>query len=112
MSTHEFTAEELELAGRRMQPVPTEVWSAISECVRVAKRHGVTTDEIRGRSRTRHIVLARRALWLALRARGWSYPAIARFTGHDHSSVQYGCSQDNRDKRHEAYKDRLGRSYG
>ena len=48
----------------------------------------VTLDEMLGRSRLRHIAEARRLWWVALRARGFSYPAIGSMVGRDHSTVQ------------------------
>lgn len=53
----------------------------------VARSHHVTLDEMWGRSRMAPVVEARVAFWRLLRGRGWSYPAIARLAGRDHSTV-------------------------
>lgn len=60
-------------------------------CAQVAARHNLPTVAILGKRRQRHIVQARWEFWYLLRTElGWSYPRIAEFTGHDHSSVLYG----------------------
>lgn len=108
MSTREFTEDELEYAEPEIaRPLP---WKPHQELIAAARAYGVSCEDILGRSRSKTIARARHALWRALRAHGWSYPEIARYTGHDHSSVMYGCSAENRSKRHEAYKDRLARA--
>lgn len=48
---------------------------------------GVSVADVLGRSRSRTAVVARHAVWCAMRARGHSYPEIGRATGHDHSTV-------------------------
>jgi chromosomal replication initiation ATPase DnaA len=57
------------------------------ECARLFNIH---PRDLLGTYRFRFIVRARQALYLALRRRGWSYPAIGRFLSRDHSSVIYG----------------------
>lgn len=51
---------------------------------------GVTLEEALGRSRLRHIVIARFHVWRALRERGWSMPAIARRFGKHHTTILNG----------------------
>lgn len=46
--------------------------------------------EMMSRRRIRPIAQARFALYAALRQRGWSYPAIGKFTGRDHATVIHG----------------------
>ena len=87
MSAIEFTPEQLELAGddsrggKRRLPADTLART-------IASRHGLTVTEMLGPSRLRHVVVARAELYRALRAQGWSYPAIGRFAGHrDHTTI-------------------------
>lgn len=56
---------------------------------RVAEKHGVTLEDIAGKSRIRHIVAARHEAWALVRwTLGWSYPAVAiMFGGVDHTTV-------------------------
>ena len=56
-----------------------------------AAKHGVTTADIYGRSRTRAIARARHAAMQQLRSEGFSYPEIADALGVHHSSVMYAC---------------------
>lgn len=57
----------------------------------VARRWGTTSKEMLSNgpgSRVKHLAAARAELYLALRARGWSYPSIGRFAGgRDHTTV-------------------------
>lgn len=97
MSTREFTEAELTqpFADRRYVDIPSmeamqifqEGWNAEDELQRIAGRHGVTPDEIRGQKRDKHISAARHAFWGSLHAKGWSCASIARFTGHHYRSV-------------------------
>jgi chromosomal replication initiation ATPase DnaA len=57
----------------------------------IARAHHVTVAELIGRRRLSHIVKARHSAWLALRQRGWSYPAIGWLFGVDHTSVMSAC---------------------
>lgn len=58
----------------------------------VAKKHGLTLEALRGPCRARAHVQARAELYLLLRARGWSYPQIARAVCRDHSTVLAHCN--------------------
>lgn len=61
--------------------------SADSIIADAAGRHGITSEDITGRLRLKHIVAARAEVCLRLRAQQWSYPAIARVLDRDHSTV-------------------------
>lgn len=52
-----------------------------------ARRHGVTVEEMRSRSRLAHLVAARVEAWRILRAQGWSLPAIGKAADRDHTTV-------------------------
>lgn len=56
---------------------------------KVVEKMGVTEAEILSRSRENRIKKARLVLWYAMRLDGYSYPAIARFTNRDHTTVMY-----------------------
>jgi chromosomal replication initiation ATPase DnaA len=53
----------------------------------IGERHGTTAVGVLGRRRGPRFLEARRELYAALRAWGWSYPAIGRFVGRDHTTV-------------------------
>jgi chromosomal replication initiation ATPase DnaA len=55
----------------------------------------VTSAELLGPSHVRRIVNARKALYVELRARGFSYPDIGYLTGRDHSTVLVGVRTAN-----------------
>lgn len=67
-----------------------EAVDALAVARRIAERYGLPVEElrVRGRATGRHRS-ARVALYVALRAYGWSYPAIGRFAGRDHATVYY-----------------------
>lgn len=58
-----------------------------------AELFDVPTASLMGRRRVAPLLHARYALYKALRARGWSYPAIGRFIGKHHSTVLVGARQ-------------------
>ena len=60
---------------------------------RAAEHHGVTVDEIKGRSRLGPVAAARQDAFLALRQAGWSFPRIGRAMGRDHSTVMHGVAR-------------------
>lgn len=66
----------------------------------VAARHGVTADEILGRSRERHIVAARTDVCRVLRAQKWSLPSIGKALGRHHTSVMSLLREDRRHGNH------------
>ena len=57
-----------------------------------AQRCGVSVAELRGKTRTRRVALARKAVYLAARRLTCqpSYPEIGSAMGRDHTSVMYG----------------------
>lgn len=58
-------------------------------CADVGDETGITTAEMRGKSREKHITVARHyAMWRA-RDAGFSYPEIGRFFNRDHSTVMH-----------------------
>ena len=57
---------------------------------RIAREHGLTYDDIVGKSRVKHIMAARRECYIALRALGMSYPWIAKSLNRTHGAVWYG----------------------
>lgn len=55
-------------------------------------RRGVLMTEIFSRDQTAHIASARAELMLIVRERlGWSYPAIGKLFGRDHTTVIIAC---------------------
>ena len=60
----------------------------------VADRQGVSPAEIRGRGRTRRLVVARQAFMAEAYAQGrWSQPTIGRWLGgRDHSTIHHGIA--------------------
>ena len=61
-----------------------------------AAREGATVDEVFGPSRVAHVVRARRAAMRVVRDRlAWSYPAIGRLFGRDHTSVMAALQDDD-----------------
>jgi len=64
----------------------------ISKIIRaVSEGSGVSTDEILGGSRLKHIVAARHlAIWQS-RQLGYSFPHIGRCFKRNHTSVQNAC---------------------
>ena len=54
---------------------------------RIAKAHGLTSRDIRGRDRHRRLVTARRAVAVALRAQGLTYAEVGEVMHRDHASV-------------------------
>lgn len=54
-----------------------------------AKAHGLTLAALLSPRRYAPLVTARRALYVALRARGWSYPLIGYAVGKDHQTIMH-----------------------
>jgi hypothetical protein len=60
----------------------------------VARVSGVRTEQLRGRSRMRHVAEARQVAMYVLRAQGLSYPAIGRaLGGRDHTTAMHGVER-------------------
>lgn len=58
-----------------------------------AELFDVPVRDIMSRRRIAPVMHARWALYTALRQRGWSYPAIGRFTGRHHTTVMAGVRE-------------------
>jgi chromosomal replication initiation ATPase DnaA len=57
----------------------------------IALRHGLTRQDIMGRSKARHISIARQHCYWHFRQKDMSYPQIARAMGlADHTTVIHG----------------------
>lgn len=56
----------------------------------VSEASGVPVTAILGRSKAAENVQARRLVWFIARREGMTFPAIARASGHDHTTVQHG----------------------
>ena len=54
---------------------------------RIAKAHGLTSRDIRGRDRHQRLVTARRAVAVALRALGLTWDECGEVMHRDHASV-------------------------
>lgn len=68
----------------------------------VAERHGLTVDQLKGRSwKTDHVIARQDAMWMMCKAGKWSTTRIGMFMNRDHSTVI-----SNRD-RHQARIDAL-----
>lgn len=65
----------------------------------VATEHGLEVHMLRGTSRLHRLVRARVDCYRLLRAKGWSFPRIARVFGRDHSSIQQTL------RRHDGWRD-------
>jgi len=97
MGIAEFTPEQLEQgAVLRPKTIATRVPATVSLeaqqlAEEIAHRWGATASEMlsnRPGSRVKHLAAARTELYVALRARGWSYQAIGKFAGgRDHTTV-------------------------
>jgi chromosomal replication initiation ATPase DnaA len=73
MGTTEFAEEDINIA-----PVVEKAWTFDAIVFAVARKHGLCRGDLLGPSRMRHIYLARLELYAFLRAKGWSFPAIAK----------------------------------
>lgn len=62
----------------------------LSDIGLIALRHGVTRQDVLGKSRLRNIVEARQHCYWHLRERGRTFPEIGRLMRRDHSSVIHG----------------------
>ena len=81
----------------RPDPLAALEPSGLAAAIRdLAAREGATADEVLGPSRLAHVVRARHAAMRLVRDRlVWSYPAIGRLFGRDHSSVMRALSSDD-----------------
>lgn len=83
-------AANVDQAAKTMKPGRVPAYLAAPILARVADAHGLTPDDIRGRSHTRPVVLARWEAMSALRAAGASTTAIGRAVRRDHTTVMHG----------------------
>jgi len=95
MGTVEFTEIELDLGTVTQLNAP--YIRAYDLADRISLKHGITVEELRGRRRFKHIVAARVEFCKSLRAKNWSYPAIALFLNRDHTSIMYLLKRDDVD---------------
>ena len=91
MSDREFTAEDLH-AGSVL--LPGQRATAKELLASIARRYGLLAADIKGPRRHPLLVTARRELYLALRAQGWSYPMIGRLVDRDHTTVLKACEPE------------------
>lgn len=59
----------------------------------VGRAAGLSLAELRGDSRSKHVVRARHECFARCRAQGYSLPVIARFFNRDHTTVYYGLQR-------------------
>lgn len=84
MSCVEFDETHFERASVRSLVSVRDAEAILSGIARAA---GVTPGEVLAEDRHPGRVAARRELYVALRALGWSYPEIGRFVRRDHTTV-------------------------
>jgi chromosomal replication initiation ATPase DnaA len=63
---------------------------------RIALEHHVTADAVLGRGKTATVARARRAVMVALRGMGFSYPEVGRLIDRDPSTVMAACGARQR----------------
>lgn len=54
---------------------------------------GISTHDIRSKSRIREVTRARWLVWLALHRWDHSFASIGRRTGYDHSTIRHGVNE-------------------
>ena len=92
MSVKEFTEIELDTnmhnyVLRTVTVKEAKRKTAYEIAEKIALSIGISVGNLTGRSRYRHIVQGRRELYILLREKGWSYPAIGAFVGRDHTTI-------------------------
>lgn len=75
------------VAARTLARIETIVQDA---CAQAGQQHDVDASEIRGRSKYREVMAARRTAYRILADRGWSVSRIGRAFGRDHSTISHG----------------------
>lgn len=86
----------------RPSPLAALEPSGVADEIRaVVAQHGATVDDVLGPTRLAHVVRARRDAMRLIRDRlAWSYPAIGRLFGRDHTTVMMAlASPERREKR-------------
>lgn len=86
MGVREFTPEELDAFELSAPAIDQQRYARMVQ-QRIAFEHGLTVATLRGPSHDRFVVEARRSLYRHLRSMGWSYPAIGKFIGRDHTTI-------------------------
>jgi chromosomal replication initiator protein len=86
--------------SHQIDPAWREACAALCDDVRptmhsialeVARKHGISLDEIRGMCRERDLCAARWEAWVRCKRLGFSSTRIGRFFGdRDHSTILYG----------------------
>lgn len=76
-----------------LEPIrtPRDVLRGI--CANVARKHGVTVEDLYSHDRTRAFAYARFEAWACLSAIGWSSAKIGRVFGRDHSTILHGLKK-------------------
>jgi len=90
MSAIEFTPDELDVRFARAKHLrPSAEAPLTGEAIanEIAKKYGVTLDELRTRRRFKHLTDARKEIYRALLDLGWTTAAVGEFVGVDHSTV-------------------------
>lgn len=59
----------------------------LEDFTHIAQNHHVGLNDVFSRGRMAPVAAARKAMMALLRQRGWSYPAIGKLFGRDHSTV-------------------------
>lgn len=77
----------------------------------VAGKHGVTREDVAGRSRKRAPSLARHEVWKTMRLRGLSLHDIGLIFDRTNSSILFGTSEAFRRKQSAASSARFAKSY-
>ena len=61
---------------------------------KVCEEFGITIEEFDGPSRFRNLVHARHRAWWLGHKQGYSYCAMGRWSGRDHSTIVYGVDME------------------
>lgn len=64
---------------------------------KICERHGITLEELTGRSRLKRICNVRKEVYTMLRDERVSYPVIAKMFGRDHTTVVDGVQRYRRE---------------
>lgn len=83
------------LEGRRAARVvpPKSTTPAVAQATidSIADDHGLTRNDILGRSRSPRVVRARHEAMARVRALGFSYPELGRIFNRDHTTIMQAC---------------------
>lgn len=82
---------QYEVCGHCNQVISSPGTAVVHHVQTIEKLYGFSFKEIKQKTKIGHIAYARNHFWLLLCVEAsWSYPRIARLTGHDHTSVLSG----------------------